>query len=580
MKQWLCAFLVVLAAGRAWAGQPNYPDFADVSQLQLNGIATQETGGSKGILRLSHSGVQGDLGSCFTTQKIDASGFNAYFEFQTTNCGGDRWWPQGGTGFVFVLQGEAAEALGLQSGGCMAYGEDDRYPPYGGITPSVAVEFDMAQNNYENFWDPNHNHIGIDVNANMVSLATANPPGTMMDGAVWYVWLDYDGSTLDVYISTSDTKPASPTLSYAIDIPAILGATEAHIGFASATGSGWQDQDILAMTYTPAIGPALIYDGFNDHTGLTANGSAEFLTSGAFLRLARTDNAGDPQYLPINFGSAFTTQQFGINTFATEFEFEIHNAGGTSFWPTGGCGLAFLIQGEGATALGLGGGCNGFGDEARGATADAIKPSVAIEFDTAQNDSPPDWVDPDHHHVGICINGDMADVVSVGVLPDFEDTGLWKAWIEYDGAELKIYAGHPGKPSVPTLTYAIDIPAIVGSERAWVGFTAGASHGWADHDVLSWAYDGEPGDASALLHPEPSPITVEETSAAATAETDVTVSDVTDLSGWQFDVHDPATGPSVDGVAAASMMRSKSSAVWVMGTLLLSRIWVPSMRKV
>ena len=72
--------------------------------------------------------------------------------------------------------------------------------------------------------------------------------------------MTYDGATLKVTIIDSATQ-ASASQSYAVDIPTIVGASTAFVGFTGGTGGLTATQNILNWTYTPlpgvsaAVGP-------------------------------------------------------------------------------------------------------------------------------------------------------------------------------------------------------------------------------------------------------------------------------------------------------------------------------------
>src|SRR5208282_6917615 len=95
----------------------------DDSRLQLtNGAAYQE-------------------GSAFCTTQVDVRGFVTDFTFQLSDASAD--------GITFTLQNSAAGATALGPwGGGLGYGPDT-VGGTGGITPSVAIKFDLYNNNGE-----------------------------------------------------------------------------------------------------------------------------------------------------------------------------------------------------------------------------------------------------------------------------------------------------------------------------------------------------------------------------------------------------------------------------------------------
>ncbi len=63
--------------------------------------------------------------------------------------------------------------------------------------------------------------------------------------------------------------------------------------------------------------------------------------------------------------------------------------------------------------------------------------------------------------------------VAVDVADRFDNGKNWFAWIDYDGATLEVRANQTGRrPDAPLLKYPIDIAQVIGSDTAFVGFTA------------------------------------------------------------------------------------------------------------
>lgn len=239
--------LVLVLAANA-NGDFNYPDFSNTGGLKLNGDATVVNK----QLQLTYAAGSSD-GSVFTTtqQSLGSNAtFSTHFQFQITNSGGvsDGDGP-GADGLIFVVQtvsnsvGSAGEGIG-----------------YGGIRPSLGIEFDTYQNAppylgpYNG--DPSGNHVGVDLNGSLTSLATTNEPTRFNNGQVWNAWIDYDGSSnlLNVYWSLNATRPIAPELSYNVNLSQVLGQNTGYVGFTSATGSAWNNHDILNWQYSQTLG--------------------------------------------------------------------------------------------------------------------------------------------------------------------------------------------------------------------------------------------------------------------------------------------------------------------------------------
>jgi hypothetical protein len=232
------AIVLLCLAGAAAADEYTWPNFDKASGLQLNGNAQITQGNGKGILRLT-TPASGKKGSVFTTFGVDDTGFHTAFSFRVRDSGGngkDCKGKSGGEGFAFVLQGESPDAIGDGGGGL----------GYAGIADHLAIEFDTFCN--PGYDDISSNHIAI-VSAG-VELAAVQIPHEMDDGNVRYVWIDYDGTKLDVRMSGIEDEPGDPDLSLMIDVPAVVGGPICCAGFTASTGEDVVAKHlILSWTY-------------------------------------------------------------------------------------------------------------------------------------------------------------------------------------------------------------------------------------------------------------------------------------------------------------------------------------------
>jgi hypothetical protein len=252
----LRVFLVSLVfAAPALAQQTvNFPNFCDTSTFTRNGSTASLNPNAQCVLRLnSDFGV----GSAFLTNTFslasDAS-FSTLFSFQIRNpVGIGDSDGAGADGIVFAVQTVSNTAGG--GGGGIGYA---------GINNSVGVELDTFNNG-----EPGGgNHIGIDLNGSVTSVVSQAIPGRFNDGAVWFVWVDYNGVTdvLEARVSNTSARPASPNVTTSVNLPVILGTTNAFVGFTSGTGAGGGTHEILSWNLvgafapvgqTPTPGPAL-----------------------------------------------------------------------------------------------------------------------------------------------------------------------------------------------------------------------------------------------------------------------------------------------------------------------------------
>jgi|GEM_PF-2890416 len=197
-------------------------------------------------------------GSVFTRAPlalVDENGFNASFStrfsFSMTNAGGalnDSDGP-GADGIVFTIQTNSNEA-GTQGEGI----------GYQGIPNSIGIEFDTFDNSPNNGFalnDVSGNHIGVNINGDINSIVQAPVVERMNNGGVWYAWIDYNGvsDTLDIRLSQTSDRPESSILTTTLDLVDVLGVENAYIGFTSATGTDWNNHDILSWQFSDQFAP-------------------------------------------------------------------------------------------------------------------------------------------------------------------------------------------------------------------------------------------------------------------------------------------------------------------------------------
>ena len=85
--------------------------------------------------------------------------------------------------------------------------------------------------------------------------ATTHGCARFNNGSPWYVWVDYNGTTLEVRISQVNARPASPTLSSNVNLASVLGTTNAFVGFTAGTGAGFETHDILQWQLNNTFAP-------------------------------------------------------------------------------------------------------------------------------------------------------------------------------------------------------------------------------------------------------------------------------------------------------------------------------------
>lgn len=242
----LIVAVLLLVAATASAQSFSYPTFSSTTGLTLNGDATA----SSDELWLTTTSDQ--VGTAFRAVELPADGtFSTFFSFRLDNGSGGDDACTGADGITFTVQTDGISAVG-GGGGDLGYG---------GISPSVAVEIDT----YSGGTDVNGNHIGIDTNGSLDSLAqTAIGPCLNNGGTIWYAWVDYDGTTdlLEVRLSTAPVRPGSATLTQVVDIPTILGSANVYVGFTGGTGAFSNRQSILSWYFNEAVAAEVPTAGF------------------------------------------------------------------------------------------------------------------------------------------------------------------------------------------------------------------------------------------------------------------------------------------------------------------------------
>ncbi len=228
------------AANYATTSVINDASFASAPGLDLNGaVLTRTSDGT--VLRLVDTNTNGyEKHSAFHSQMVSTSAFSSTFQFRMTNPGGivDPTGHVGADGLVFVLQNGSPVNPTGGYGGSLGY--DNGYPD------SVGIAFDTWQN--REYGDTSSNELGIDLNGSVNHAgngATKDVTPDFDNGKLWQAWVNYDGTTLSLYVSATGTKPSSPTLTQTLDLPRVIGSPFAFPGFTAATGAGWENIDVL-----------------------------------------------------------------------------------------------------------------------------------------------------------------------------------------------------------------------------------------------------------------------------------------------------------------------------------------------
>jgi hypothetical protein len=200
-----------------------HPSFTGGTGLVLNGSAVV-TGG---VLRLT-SGRRDQAGAAWSATTIDPRrAFDTAFDVTT---GGPA--PHA-DGFAFVVQGDGSRAIGGLGGSI----------GYGGMTRSVAVEFDT----YRNRGEADGNHVAVVSGGG--PQGDAAPAPMPLFGARLHVRVGYQAGTVTVSVRRAD-ETWTHVLTRKVDLAAVVGTGAVRVGFTAATGRSASTQDILSWRFT------------------------------------------------------------------------------------------------------------------------------------------------------------------------------------------------------------------------------------------------------------------------------------------------------------------------------------------
>ena len=286
----------------------NIKSFSSKSKIVVNGSAKLESG----LLRLTDKTDGQAAGSAFYSKPINFksdTSFETSFQFQID----DFPW-----GFVFMVQNDPRKDGSI--------GNFQTGLGYGGISKSVAVEFDTFADNSS---DPDSNHIGVNQNGSIESIKTVPAFFDIDNGEVVYAWVDYNGKNdkLDVFLSNRPSKSKNPLLSTKIDIPSVVGK-KAYVGF-SAGGSS-DNQDVLQWKFSSSDKqtnqPSKGINGDNKNNRLQGTNKGDLIDGkngndtliGAGGNDTLTGGGGADDFL-LGSGKVYKKKDLGIDTI-TDFQ--------------------------------------------------------------------------------------------------------------------------------------------------------------------------------------------------------------------------------------------------------------------
>jgi sugar lactone lactonase YvrE len=265
-----------------------------------------------------------------------------------------------------------------------------------------------------------------------------------------------------IYYTTDGSTPTHSSAIYSAPI-VVSGASATIRAFAFA--AGYDDSPVVTGNYQ--ITTINFGGGFSSTTGLQLNGSAKKNSSSMEL----TDGGG------YEAGSAYWTAPVNIQSFTTNFTFQLASASANGF--------TFTIQNAGVTALGNTGGGLGYGVDPNGGTGGGIGNSVAITFELYSGSGEV------ANTIGIFTDGappttPSYSLTSSGITLSSGDT--ISAELVYNGATLTLNITDTVTNKTYSHAFTVNIPSTVGGDTAYVGFTGGTGGLSAIQNIKTWTF--------------------------------------------------------------------------------------------
>ena len=247
----LLAAALLFSAAAAPAAGFDLPGFQPGDPVLLQGGAVLEGG----RVRLTPA-LPAQRGALWqASRRFVSGGFQTQFQFQMARSGGAG--TPGGEGFAFVLQNNAAPALGPGGDGL----------GYDGVRYALAVEFDTRWSESRN--DPSGNHVSVqlrraqpataDHSASLASASEGVPD--LADGLVHTARIQCAQGVVEVFVDDlarpllSAPLPAEDPGVLPLDELLGLADGQAWAGFTAANGPGAQTHEILNWSFAPAASP-------------------------------------------------------------------------------------------------------------------------------------------------------------------------------------------------------------------------------------------------------------------------------------------------------------------------------------
>lgn len=294
-----------------------------------------------------------------------------------------------------------------------------------------------------------------------------SPAGGTYGSAQTVTMSDVDANA-KIYYTTDGSNPSASSTLYTGPIQVTVSKTIKAIAIDPAL----QNSNIATAAYVIQVGGNTINfgSGFSTTAGLQFNGSA---VASNDTRLQLTDGGMNEA------GSVFWNTPINIQAFTTTFQFQLSNAQGNGF--------TFTIQNAGPTAL---------GGSASGLGYGGILKSVAVKFNFYNFNG------EGSNSTGFYTNGQAPVLPTVDISPSgiqLNSGDSIQATVSYTGLTLNLKLLDLITNKAFTYSQPMNIPSIVGSNTAYVGFTGGSGGLSSSQKLISWTYTTQ------AVHPDFSP---------------------------------------------------------------------------
>ncbi|KAH9303761.1 hypothetical protein KI387_008165 [Taxus chinensis] len=178
--------------------------------------------------------------------------FSTHFQFQInwTNQTTSEYHDKGGSGFAFFMASPDSGYHVPYTQGGRWFGLFNERSNGDKSNQLVAVEFDT----YQSPWDPDSNHVGIDVNS-VISVDIVSLDQKLNDGKIWNARINYHGqeNMLNVFVSCRLCNGRGPSmLSHKIKLTEYL-PENIVVGFSAAVFESSEVQRLISWNFTSVI---------------------------------------------------------------------------------------------------------------------------------------------------------------------------------------------------------------------------------------------------------------------------------------------------------------------------------------